>query len=118
MAMLLPVVLEVASKANTGPTQLASASTSAENSTSIAGIVPAIQNFANAFAANATLVTVTLDNAALDIAKAAVVFLVISGVLLWFSRLGRRLGKDLVQGGIIIGLFIEFVVPFLMSIHY
>jgi len=111
-------ILDIASNASSGPPQLSSASTTAANSTSLANIVPAIQNFANAFAANVNVVTLTLDNAALDIAKAAVVFLIIFGALLWFSRLGRRLGKDLVQGGIIIGLFIEFVVPFLMSIRY
>ena len=50
--------------------------------------------------------------------EAAVVFLVIAGVLLWFSRVNKRLGKELLEGGVIIGLFIEFVVPVLMSIHY
>jgi hypothetical protein len=63
-------------------------------------------------------VTLTMDNAAIDIGKAAVVFLVIAGVLLWFSRVNKHLGKELVEGGIIIGLFIEFAVPVLMSIHY
>ncbi len=87
------LVLDVVSNGNTGLAQLASASTAAVNSTSTAGIIPEIQNFANSVAANASLVTVTLDNAILDMAKAAVVLLIISGVLLWFSRIGRRLGK-------------------------
>jgi hypothetical protein len=100
------------------PAQVASAAPSAANSTAAAGIVPWIQGFASAFAANANVVTLSLDNATIDIGKAAVVFLVITGVLLWFSRANRRLGRDLVQGGIFIGIFIEFVVPFLMSIHY
>ena len=65
-----------------------------------------------------TAVTLTMDNAAIDIGKAAVIFLVISGVLLWFSRVNKHLGKELLEGGILIGLFIEFGVPVLMSIHY
>ncbi|MDA4118143.1 MAG: hypothetical protein OK455_07350 [Thaumarchaeota archaeon] len=88
------------------------------NSTSLSGIIPAIQNFATGFAANASVVTLTMDNAAIDIGKAAVVFLVIAGVLLWFTRVNKHLGKELVEGGIFIGIFIEFVVPFLMSIHF
>jgi len=70
------------------------------------------------FATNASLVTVAVDNAALDIAKAAVVLLVIVGVLLWFTRVNRRLGKDLVEGGVFIMIFIELVLPYLQSFHY
>jgi hypothetical protein len=65
-----------------------------------------------------SVVTLTMDNAAIDIGKAAVVFLVIAGVLLWFSRVNKHPGEELVEGGVIIGLFIEFAVPELMSIQY
>ncbi|HUK75418.1 MAG TPA: hypothetical protein VLU99_06455 [Nitrososphaerales archaeon] len=89
------------------------------NSTAAAsGIVGAVQSFASMFATNASLVTVAVDNAALDIAKAAVVLLVIVGVLLWFTRVNRRLGKDLVEGGVFIMIFIELVLPYLQSFHY
>jgi 2-keto-4-pentenoate hydratase len=77
-----------------------------------------IQSFANGFATNMSTVTLTIDNAAVDIGKAAVVFLVVAGALLWFTRVNKHLGKELLEGGIIIGLFIEFAVPMLMSIHY
>jgi len=86
------------------------------NSTA-AGLVPSLQGWVTAFAANAAAVTSTMDNAAIDIGKAAVVFLVIAGVVLWFSRVNKHLGKELLEGGVIIGLFIEFGVPLLMSIH-
>lgn len=82
------------------------------------GLVPAIQNFATGFATDMSAVTLSMDSAAVDIGKAAVVFLVIAGVLLWFTRVNKRLGKELLEGGILIGLFIEFGIPFLMSIHY
>jgi hypothetical protein len=120
--MPLVLVLEAVTNSTTasasGSAQFASASPAVANSTAASGIIPAIQGFANGFAQGTTLVTTTLDGAALDIAKAAVVFLVIAGVLLWFSRVNRRLGREMVEGGIFIGLFIEFVVPFLMNIHY
>src|SRR5690349_16377245 len=118
--MLLELILQVVTNSTStaiaaAPAHLAPAAP-ATNST--AGLVPWIQNFATLFATNATAVTLTMDNAAVDVGKAAVVFLVISGVLLWFTRLNRHLGRELVEGGIFIGIFIEFVVPFLMSIHY
>jgi hypothetical protein len=120
--MSLALVLEAAANAAPAPLPLASASpaaaAAAANSTGLSGVVPAIQGFANGFATNMSVVTLTMDNAAVDIGKAAVVFLVIVGVLLWFSRVNKHLGKELVEGGIIIGLFIEFAVPVLMSIHY
>jgi len=117
--MFAALVLQAVANATAAPLPLASASpAAAANSTAASGIVPAIQGFANGFATNMSVVTLTMDNAAIDIGKAAVVFLVIAGVLLWFSRVNRHLGKDLVEGGVLIGLFIEFVVPVLMSIHY
>lgn len=117
--MVLQAVANTTSTAApAAPVQLASTSPAAANSSALSGIVPAIQGFANGFAANAGVVTLALDNAALDVGKAAVVFLIIAGVILWFSRVNKHLGKELVEGGIFIGIFIEFVVPVLMSIHY
>jgi hypothetical protein len=108
----------IAAASTTTTAVVAGAVQPVSNSTSLSGIIPAIQNFATGFAANASVVTLTMDNAAIDIGKAAVVFLVIAGVLLWFTRVNKHLGKELVEGGIFIGIFIEFVVPFLMSIHF
>lgn len=116
--MYVALILQAVANATAAPAQPVSASPAASNSTSLSGVVPAIQSFANGFATNMSVVTLTMDNAAVDIGKAAVVFLVIAGVLLWFSRVNKHLGKELLEGGILIGLFIEFVVPVLMSIHY
>ena len=120
--MSLKLILDAASNATTttvaaAPAKLAPVSPTT-NSTALSGIVPAIQNFASGFATNMSAVTLTMDSAAVDIGKAAVVFLVISGILLWFTRVNKHLGKELLKGGILIGLFIEFGVPVLMSIHY
>jgi hypothetical protein len=69
-------------------------------------------------ATNMSAVTLTMDNAAVDIGKAAVAFLVIAQVLLWFTRVNKDLGKSSWGGGIIVGVFIEFAVPVLMSMQY
>jgi hypothetical protein len=86
--MSLALILEAAANATktavaAAPAQLPPASPVA-NSTAISGIVPMIQNFASGFATNMSVVTLTMDNAAIDVGKAAVVFLIIAGVFLWF----------------------------------
>ncbi len=116
--MSLPLILAAVAKAAAPLPQLASASPPAANTTALSGVVPAIQNFANAFAVNMAAVTLSMDNAVIEIGQAAVVFLVIAGIVLWFTRVNKHLGKELLEGGIVIGLFIEFGVPVLMSIHY
>jgi hypothetical protein len=118
LALILEAVTNATSTTVAGTPAPLDPAVPAANSTAISGVVPAIQGFVNGFATNMSAVTLTMDNAALDIGKAAVVFLVIAGVLLWFSRVNKRLGKELLEGGIIVGLFIEFAVPVLMSIHY
>jgi len=120
--MPLALILEAVANATSttvaaAPAQLAPAAPAA-NSTVAPGLIPAIQNFATGFATDMSAVTLSMDNAAVDIGKAAVVFLVIAGILLWFTRVNKHLGKELLEGGIIVGLFIEFAVPVLMSIHY
>ena len=119
--MSVELILEAAANATTTTVTSAAAKLApapSANSTAISGLVPAIQNFASGFATNMSAVTLTMDNAAVDIGKAAVIFLVIAGVILWFTRVNKHLGKELVEGGILIGLFVEFGVPVLMSIHY
>jgi len=115
--MSLGFILEAAKNVTTAAVP-ATAAQPAANSTSLAGIVPAVSNYAAQFAANVAMVTVAMDNAALEIGKAAVIFLIISGVIIWFTRVNRRFGKELVGGGVFIGLFIQFGVPFLMSLHF
>jgi hypothetical protein len=87
------------------------------NSTQLAQVVPAIQQYANGVSCNVTVVLFTFTNAALQIGQAAIVFLIIAGTLLYFSRLNKRLGKELLEGGILIAIFIAYGVPYLMSVH-
>jgi hypothetical protein len=101
-----------------GAAAAASLAPLSSNSTSASGLVPAFQGWAGTFATDASAVLLSLDNAAVDVGKAAVIFLIIAGALLWFGRVNRRLGKDLVEGGVLVAIFITFVVPFLMTLHY
>ncbi len=114
-SILAAVANATSTSASTAPLPLDPALT---NSTASSGVVPALQGWVNSFATNAAAVTLTMDNAAIDIGKAAVVFLIIAGIVLWFTHVNKHLGKEMVEGGIVIGLFMEFGVPLLMSLHF
>ena len=66
--------------------------------------------------ATAALLAV-ITKAAVTIGQVAFTTLIVVGVLLWFSRINKHLGKGLVEGGIVIFLFIEFFLPWLKTLH-
>ena len=62
--------------------------------------VSAIQQFASQFATGTATVLSSINSAVIDIARVAYVTCLLVGVLLYFTHLGRRLGKDLIVGGV------------------
>lgn len=59
------------------------------------------------------IVTV-LKGAILNISRIAYSLVAMVGVLLYFSRLNKRLGLDLIKGAIILALISEIIFPFLL----
>jgi hypothetical protein len=92
-------------------------SATAASSASTSDIASVIQQFASQFANVGSAMLGSVDNAAVQIAKSAVVALIVLGVILYFTHVSKRLGKEFVEGGIILGFFTVFGVPFLMSLH-
>ncbi len=76
-------------------------------------ILSNVQGFETTVAANVNALMVSSENFAVTLGKDAVIFLVIIGVLLYFSTLSRHMGKRFVEGGIVIGVFVAYVVPYL-----
>jgi len=74
-------------------------------------LATAIQQFASQFATQAAAVLSSVNAAVIDIARVAYVTCLLVGVLLYFTHLGRRLGKDLVVGGVMLVLITEYVIP-------
>ncbi len=70
-----------------------------------------IQRLASQFAAVATQVLGTLNSTVIDVSRLAYVSTLFLGVLLYTTRLERRLGKDLIKGGLILAFLSEFVFP-------
>ncbi len=88
-------------------------STSLQPAASGIQILSYIQGAETSVTLTLNAVLVSLENFAIAVGKDAVIFMLIIGVLLHYSRLGTLLGKRLIEGGVIIGLFILFVVPYL-----
>jgi anti-anti-sigma regulatory factor len=62
-------------------------------------LATAIQQFASQFATETAAVLSSVNAAVLDIARVAYITCLLVGVLLYFTHLGRRLGKDLIVAG-------------------
>jgi len=67
-------------------------------------------------AAGMAAVLSSLNFAVMDIARVAYVACLLVGVLLYFTRVRRRLGRDLVAGGVLLVVVSEYVVPAVSAI--
>lgn len=72
-----------------------------------------IQQFAQQFTSGVTVLLATVDSTVIDLSRVAYVTLLMLGLLLYFTHLEKRLGKDLIKGGVALALVSEFVFPFL-----
>ena len=79
-------------------------------------IATGIQQFANEFASETATVLTTINTAVIDIVRVAYVTCLLVGILLYYTHLGRRLGKDLIYGGVALIVVTEFVIPFVTGL--
>ena len=77
------------------------------------GAVSLIQQLAQQFASTMTVVLTTVDTTVVDVTRVAYVSLLMLGLLLYFTHVERRLGKDLIKGGVALAVILEFVFPVL-----
>jgi hypothetical protein len=73
--------------------------------------VGVIQQMAEKFTTMASQALSAVNTTVIDVSRAAYVSVLLIGVLLYFTHLEKRLGKDLIKGGIILALLAEFVLP-------
>ena len=76
----------------------------------------ASQHFATQFAAATTAVLASVNSAIVDIARAAYITSLLVGVLLYFTHLSRRLGKDLIVGGVVLVVISEYLIPVVSAV--
>lgn len=87
-----------------------------EDVTSQTDFTGVIQQIAEKFTAMASQVLTAVNSTVLDVSRAAYVTVLLIGVLLYFTHLEKRLGKDLIRGGIILAVLAEFVLPLIGKI--
>ncbi|MDG6942381.1 MAG: hypothetical protein JRN34_05625 [Nitrososphaerota archaeon] len=80
------------------------------------GVEAQIQQFAQQFTSSMTFLLSIVDTTAIDLMRIAYVSLLVVGILLYYSHVAQRLGKDLIKGGIALAIISEFVVPWLVKI--
>ena len=72
-----------------------------------------IQQFAQQFSSTVSTLLATVDSTVVDLSRIAYVTLLMLGLLLYFTHVERRLGKDLIKGGVALALISEFIFPLL-----
>ncbi len=75
-----------------------------------------IQQFAQQFASTVTVLMTTVDSTVIDLTRVAYVSLLMIGLLLYFTHVERRLGKDLIKGGVALAIISEFIFPVLVKL--
>jgi hypothetical protein len=75
-----------------------------------------IQQLAQQFTSAMTTLLTAIDTTVLDVTRLAYVTVLLVGLLLYYTHLERRLGKDLIKGGVVLAILSEFVFPSLSKI--
>jgi hypothetical protein len=75
-----------------------------------------IQQFAQQFSSTVSYLLTTVDSTAMDVSRVAYATLLMLGLLLYFTHVERRLGKDLIKGGVALAVISEFVFPALAKV--
>jgi len=75
-----------------------------------------IQQLAQRFTSLTTLVLASVDSTVVELARLAYISVLLIGVLLYFTHVERRLGKDLIKGGVILAVLSEFVFPIISKV--
>lgn len=75
-----------------------------------------IQQLAQQFTAAVTALLSTVDSTVVDLSRIAYASLLMLGLLLYFTHVERRLGKDLIKGGVALAVISEFVFPILTKL--
>ena len=75
-----------------------------------------IQQLAQQFTTAMAYLLATIDTTAIDLARVAYITLLLVGILLYYTHIAHRLGKDLIKGGVALAIVSEFVFPWLIKV--
>ena len=72
-----------------------------------------IQGLAQQFTSVAALLLTSINSVVIDVSRLAYVSVLLIGLLLYFTHVDKRHGKDLITGGVLLAILSEFVFPWL-----
>jgi len=75
-----------------------------------------VQQLAQQFTSMVGTLLATIDSTVIDLSRVAYVTLLMLGLLLYYTHIERRLGKDLIKGGLALAIISEFVFPVLAKL--
>ena len=75
-----------------------------------------IQQLAQQFTSTMTYLLSVVDGTVVDLARVAYVTLLLVGILLYYTHVAQRLGRDMIKGGVALAIVSEFVFPWLLRI--
>jgi len=75
-----------------------------------------VQQLAQQFTSMVGTLLATIDSTVIDLSRIAYVTLLMLGLLLYYTHIERRLGKDLIKGGLALAIISEFVFPVLAKL--
>jgi len=75
-----------------------------------------LQQFAQQFVSVSTVLLNVVNSTVIDVARIAYVSLLLVGLVLYYTRLEKRLGKDLIKGGVLLAILVEFVFPYIVKL--
>jgi hypothetical protein len=74
-----------------------------------------LQQIASEFSAGTTQLLLAIDGAVIDVTRVAYITVFILGILLYFTRIHKRLGRELITGGVVLAVLSEFVFPLIIK---
>jgi hypothetical protein len=80
------------------------------------GVTGIIQQLAKQFTSALAVLLTTVDSTVIALVRLAYVSVLLLGVLLYFTHLEKRLGKDLIKGGVVLAILSEFVFPAIIRV--
>jgi len=75
-----------------------------------------LQQIAGEFNSAASQLITTLDSTVTDLTRLAYVTVLLLGLFLYFTHIQRRLGRELITGGVVLAVLSEFVFPWLSKL--
>ncbi|MGA2665557.1 MAG: hypothetical protein ABSF83_11490 [Nitrososphaerales archaeon] len=107
--ILLSLAVSLLVRASPQPTPTGSSSSSSSFAT-------VLNQLANEFNTAASQLLTVIDGTVIDVTRVAYVTVLLLGLFLYFTRVQRRLGRDLITGGIALAVLSEFVFPALVKV--